>query len=68
MTTSFTLSALYELINTRLINARKTIINSNLSIDELERRYSPQIASRIRGEYRVLKFYGSDIRLLKNGL
>ena len=68
MTTSFTISALYELINTRLINSKKTIINSNLAIDELLQRYSPQIASRIKGEYHVLKFYGSDIRLLKNGL
>ena len=68
MTTSFTLSALYELINTRLMNSRKTIINSNLSIDELTDRYSMQIASRIRGEYHSLKFFGRDIRLLKNGL
>ncbi len=68
MTTAFTISALYELINTRLLNFRKTIINSNLTIDELTGRYSTQIASRIKGEYRVLRFYGNDIRLLKNGL
>ncbi len=68
MTTSFTLSALYELINSRLLSFRKTIINSNLTIDAINQRYSPQIASRIRGEYHNLKFYGSDIRLLKNGL
>ena len=67
MTTAFTISALYELINTRLLASRKTIVNSNLAIDELPQRYSPQIASRIKGEYRILKFYGSDIRMLKNG-
>ncbi len=68
MTTSFTQSALYELINTRLINFKKTIINSNLTVEELTGRYSMPIASRIKGEYIVLKFYGSDIRLLRNGL
>ncbi|MDR0839298.1 MAG: ATP-binding protein [Oscillospiraceae bacterium] len=65
MTTSFTTAALYELVNTRLITGRKTIISSNLLPEELYGRYSPQIASRLEGEYRTLKFYGSDIRLKK---
>jgi DNA replication protein DnaC len=63
MTTSFTTAALYELVNTRLITRRKTIISTNLDPEELSRRYSPQIASRLEGEYEILKFYGSDIRL-----
>lgn len=63
MTTAFTASALYELVNTRLNSGKKTIINSNLSAEELYQRYSPQIASRIKGEYTVLYFCGSDIRL-----
>ena len=37
----------------------------NLSIEDVRRRYSPQIASRLEGEYRVLPFFGDDIRLLK---
>ena len=65
MTTSFTISALYELINTRLLNGKKTIISSNLSPEEIRRRYSSQIISRLEGEYHMLKFYGRDIRLLK---
>lgn len=63
--TNFTVSALYELINTRLITEKKTIVSSNLTPDELAKRYSPQIASRLSGEYTVLRFYGSDIRLKK---
>ncbi|MDR0915616.1 MAG: ATP-binding protein [Oscillospiraceae bacterium] len=65
MQTSFTSSALYELINTRLIAHRSTILTSNLSIDDVRRRYSPQISSRIEGEYHVLPFYGRDIRVLR---
>ncbi|UOO37780.1 ATP-binding protein [Oscillospiraceae bacterium CM] len=68
MTTSFTVSALYELVNTRLNRGKKTIISSNLPADELRSKYSQQIASRIEGDYHVLNFCGRDIRLLKKGL
>jgi DNA replication protein DnaC len=68
MTTSFTVSALYALVNSRLTGGRKTIINSNLAAGDVYGRYSPQIASRIEGEYHVLNFCGRDIRLLKKGL
>ena len=65
MTTAFTVSALYNLVNTRLTSGKKTIISSNLPPEELSTRYSPQIASRIIGEYQILKFTGSDIRIIK---
>lgn len=63
LTTQFTQSALYELINTRLISGKHTVISSNLTMDDVSRRYSPQIASRLEGEYHPLHFFGSDIRL-----
>lgn len=65
MTTAFTMSALYSLINTRLASGKKTIISSNLSRADLRRRYSPQIVSRIEGEYKTLVFAGRDIRIIK---
>ena len=65
LTTQFTQTALYELINTRLVAGRHTVISSNLSMAEVAQRYSPQIASRLSGEYHNLKFYGTDIRALK---
>ena len=65
MSTSFVTSALYTLLNTRLTTGKKTIISSNLSIEELGRRYSSPILSRLQGEYQVLKFFGRDIRLIK---
>ena len=68
MTTTFTISALYEIVNTRLITAKKTIVNSNLTLGELNRRYSEQIMSRLEGEYQVLTFYGDDIRKKRNCL
>ncbi|NBI10338.1 DNA replication protein DnaC [Colidextribacter sp. OB.20] len=65
LTTQFTQSALYEVINTRLVGERHTVISSNLSIGEAAQRYAPQIASRLDGEYHTLEFFGDDIRLLK---
>lgn len=65
MATEMTKSALYTLINSRLIAGKKTIVSTNLSQKELARRYTPQIASRLEGEYHVLSFAGSDIRQIK---
>ena len=34
-------------------------------MEDVRRRYAPQISSRLEGEYRVLPFFGEDIRLLR---
>lgn len=65
MPTPMSLSALYTLINTRLVNGKKMIISTNLSDEELKKRYTPQIASRIIGDFVHLPFAGEDIRLMK---
>ena len=65
MTTPFVQSALYGIVNGRITDRRATILSTNLKLDELARRYTPQIASRIEGEYQVLPFFGEDIRRLK---
>jgi len=62
MTTQFTISALYEILNTRLMGAKPTIVSTNLPLGDLSARYSEQIASRLLGAYRLYKFYGDDIR------
>ena len=65
MTTSFVVSTLYALINTRLLRKKPTIISANYSLEALASKYSPQIMSRLEGEYEVLTFFGRDIRKLK---
>ena len=65
MTTEFTKSALYTLVNTRLIQGGRTIISTNLSSADMKRRYTPQIVSRLEGEYQELCFAGRDIRQIK---
>ena len=56
---------MYTLINSRLSADKRTVISSNLSMDQVRQRYTPQIASRLEGEYRVRPFYGEDSRLLR---
>ena len=65
LTTPFVQSAFYTLINNRLDDRYHTVICSNLSLEEIRRRYSAPIYSRIAGEYRTLSFFGEDIRLQK---
>ena len=41
------------------------IISTNLTTDEIRRRYTPQIASRLLGGYELLLFAGNDLRMMK---
>jgi len=65
MATPLVQASLYTLINSRLVADKSTVISTNLSIADAARRYTPQIASRLEGEFRILPFYGEDIRLQK---
>ena len=62
----FVTAALYSLLNDRLLSGKPMIISTNLNVDEIHRRYSPQIASRLQGSFHQLIFLGEDIRILKN--
>ena len=62
VTNQFTLSCLYDLINTRINTRRCTFINTNLAFRELEARYNERITSRLLGEYHPVLFSGTDIR------
>lgn len=66
LTTSVVIAALYGLVNDRLLADKSTLISTNLNIDEIARRYSPQIASRLQGSYKGLTFIGADIRVMKS--
>ena len=65
MTTAFVQSALYQLVNSRLLAGKSTVINTNLTPPELGARYGAAVRSRLEGEYTVLPFIGRDIRKLK---
>ena len=63
---NFVTAALYNLLNDRLLAGKPMVISTNLTVEELKNRYSPQIASRLQGSFQRLVFVGEDIRILKN--
>lgn len=66
--TQFTVSSLYNLINTRAMNEKQIMLSTNLTLDEMKSKYGDRIASRLFGESIVLQFTGKDIRLQKIGV
>ena len=61
----FTQSSLYYVLNSRLNANRPTVISTNLLAAELRKTYSDRITSRLMGEFRLVPFYGTDIRKQK---
>lgn len=61
----FNNASLYNIINSRLNANKPTIINTNLTATELERRYTSRVASRLMTLYKCLKFVGKDVRQIK---
>lgn len=64
--TSYTQSVFFDLLNTRLINGKSTIISTNLKRDELKKIYQDRVTSRLENEFTNLLFCGKDIRSIKN--
>lgn len=62
---SFSSSAIYSLVNSRLLLEKPTIISTNLSTKEMADAYSERFASRIIGSYRRILFVGRDVRQQK---
>ncbi len=62
---SFSGAEIYNIINTRLMTQKPTIISTNLSMQELQERYTERFASRIMGNYVRFAFCGRDNRLQK---
>ena len=67
LTNQFTVSCLYNIINTRLNRGKSMIINTNLTRDELNKRYADRITSRLFGEFAPLMFLGKDMRQIMLG-
>ena len=62
----FVTAALYTLINDRILYGKPMILSTNLNSGDFARRYSPQVASRLNGNFQRIAFLGEDIRAKKN--
>ncbi len=65
MQSQFTVSCLYNLVNTRLISEKSMIISTNIRKEELLSKYTDRITSRLFGEFEICVFSGKDIRSQK---
>lgn len=62
ISSSYITAMIYNIIDTRIMLAKPTIISSNLSMQELEKRYNERFVSRVLGFYDRMPFRGKDIR------
>ena len=66
---SMKLSELFTILNTRILNLNskttKTIISTNLNINDIFNNYEERIGSRIAGYYDIYYFFGDDLRFVK---
>ena len=64
--TDFSTNELFNLINKKLLNNKKMIISTNLNLPDIEKTYTTRIYSRLVGNFKLLKFYGDDVRIKLN--
>ena len=65
VSSQFTVSCLYNLLNTRIVNEKSMLISTNVTKEELLDRYADRILSRLFGEFEICIFSGTDIRSQK---
>lgn len=62
MANAFTNSEIFNIVNTRILRGKKTIISTNLTPKEISATYTDRIFSRILDKFLPLKFFGKDLR------
>lgn len=62
----FSVSQLYNIFNSRMLSGKPVIVNTNLSMRELEKFYTERFVSRLSGNSQKLSFMGKDIRIRRN--
>jgi len=58
----FNRGQIFELLNHRILTGQKTIISTNLTMQDLINRYEQRLTSRIRGHFTQIVFEGPDLR------
>lgn len=66
MGTRYTQAEVYDLVNARLNAELPTIINTNLTPEEISERYTDRVLSRLVGAYTAVAFKGRDVRIKKH--
>lgn len=62
LSNTFTNVEIFNIVNTRILSSKKTIISTNLSPKEISDNYSDRVFSRVLEKFIPLKFFGPDLR------
>lgn len=60
---SFVVSAVYRIVNERLLSERRTVISTNLFPSNIAECYNERVFSRMVGNYQFIKMTGPDLRV-----
>ena len=58
----YSVAIIYNIINSRILSKKPTIISTNYLFNSLEEKYDKRITSRINGEFNTFYLIGKDIR------
>lgn len=66
---NYTQEDLFNILNDRMLSQKHTFLSTNLSLTDIQDRYSDRIASRLfdTSNTMLIKFVGQDLRTLKKG-
>ncbi len=64
--TAYTAAAVFDLINTRQLEGKSTVLSTNLNSGALEQIYSKRLTSRLWGNFEIIPFIGQDLRMQKH--
>lgn len=63
---SYSSAALFDIINSRIMSGKSTIVSSNLNPEKIEEIYGSRMSSRMVGSFDMIMFLGADLRKLNN--
>lgn len=63
--TAYSAAAVFDIINTRQLAGKSTVLSTNLNLEGLENVYSKRFTSRLWENFEIIKFIGQDLRMQK---
>ncbi len=63
--TAYSGAAIFDIINSRQLSGKSTVLSTNLNLEGLEKVYSKRFTSRLWGSFEIIPFIGQDLRMQK---
>ncbi len=64
--TAYSGAAIFDIINSRQLQGKSTVLSTNLNLEGLEKVYSKRFTSRLWGSFEILPFIGQDLRMQRH--